>query len=136
MTNLVAVNSQIEEYSLSEEARQYINNSKADNTKRSYSSDWADFTAYCLANRAQALPASIETVIDYRISPHRQGQHHKPQGYSHQSGTPGERVSKPHPLPAGQGTPAGHTKSQGHRPTRQGRLTHFRHSLHDRHAAE
>lgn len=65
MTNLVPVNSSIEEYALSEEARQYINNSKADNTKRSYSSDWADFTAYCLANKAQVLPANIETVIDY-----------------------------------------------------------------------
>lgn len=65
MTNLVSVINPIEEYILSVEAMAYINNSKADNTKRSYSSDWADFTAYCFANRALALPANVETVIDY-----------------------------------------------------------------------
>ncbi len=65
MTNLVPVSNSIEEFTLSEEAKQYISNSKANNTKRAYGSDWADFTAYCLTNKAQALPARIETVIDY-----------------------------------------------------------------------
>lgn len=65
MINLLPVSNLPEQYTLSDEAKDYIANSKADNTKRSYSSDWADFSAYCLTNRVQPLPADLPTIIDY-----------------------------------------------------------------------
>jgi integrase len=65
MTNLVAVTTVPDQYTLSDEAMDYISNSKADNTKRSYSSDWADFTAYCLQHGVNPLPADLPTIIDY-----------------------------------------------------------------------
>jgi len=50
---------------ISDEAKEYINNSKSLNTKRSYSFDWTDFIAYCSTNNEQALPASVNTIINY-----------------------------------------------------------------------
>jgi len=50
---------------LSPEAMAYISGSKSDNTKRSYRSDFAHFTAYCLQHDAEPLPASLKTIIDY-----------------------------------------------------------------------
>jgi len=50
---------------LSPESLAYISGSKSDNTKRSYSSDWADFTSYCLRHNDEPLPASVKTIIDY-----------------------------------------------------------------------
>jgi site-specific recombinase XerD len=35
------------------------------NTQRAYRSDWADFAQWCVARGDPALPASVESVIDY-----------------------------------------------------------------------
>ena len=51
--------------SLTEQARQYIEDSKAKNTRRAYRSDWADFTDWCQHNRRTSLPAHPETVALY-----------------------------------------------------------------------
>lgn len=50
---------------LSEQAKNYIAQSKADNTVKSYKSDWADFVSYCNNNSLDALPADEKTVISY-----------------------------------------------------------------------
>lgn len=50
---------------LGEQAKAFAGKSKAENTKIAYSSDWADFTAWCAANARQPLPASSETIADY-----------------------------------------------------------------------
>ncbi|HWQ55914.1 MAG TPA: tyrosine-type recombinase/integrase [Bryobacteraceae bacterium] len=46
-------------------AREYIRASKSDATRRAYRGDWSDFTAWCRANGAPALPASPDTVVLY-----------------------------------------------------------------------
>jgi site-specific recombinase XerD len=46
-------------------ASAYIDEAKAENTKKSYRSDWADFTAWCGKYRRPALPAAPETVAYY-----------------------------------------------------------------------
>jgi site-specific recombinase XerD len=49
----------------SEQARQYIRASKAENTLRGYQSDWRDFCAWCEAHTLGALPTTSETVASY-----------------------------------------------------------------------
>lgn len=48
---------------LQEEAKKL--NSKAENTKSAYSSDWRLFAEWCEENRLQELPASPETIVYY-----------------------------------------------------------------------
>lgn len=43
----------------------YLDQSKAENTKRGYRADWADFTAWCEKYRRVPLPALPETVAYY-----------------------------------------------------------------------
>lgn len=50
---------------LAEETRRHIENSRAENTRRAYRSDWADFTDWCRNKGVAALPASPETVALY-----------------------------------------------------------------------
>lgn len=50
---------------LVEQARAYIEQSQATNTRRAYRSDWADFAAWCEARGVPALPASPETLTLY-----------------------------------------------------------------------
>jgi site-specific recombinase XerD len=42
-----------------------VEQAKADNTKRAYRSDWADFTAWCDGHQLASLPAAPETVALY-----------------------------------------------------------------------
>ncbi|WP_394793142.1 tyrosine-type recombinase/integrase [Armatimonas sp.] len=50
---------------LTQEARDYIQDAKAKNTIRAYTSDWKDFTDWCKLQRRESLPASPETVALY-----------------------------------------------------------------------
>lgn len=50
---------------LSGAAREALAAGTADSTRRAYSSDWAEFTAWCTANARHPLPASPETVVEY-----------------------------------------------------------------------
>ncbi|WP_309709653.1 tyrosine-type recombinase/integrase [Armatimonas sp.] len=50
---------------LTQEARDYIQDAKAKNTIRAYTSDWKDFTDWCKLQRRESLPASSETVALY-----------------------------------------------------------------------
>lgn len=50
---------------IGDEASRYVKASKADNTKRAYAADWADFTAWCEKYRRSPLPASPDTVAYY-----------------------------------------------------------------------
>lgn len=50
---------------LSDQAKDYASQSKADNTKRAYRADWADFTAWCAESGQQSLPASSGTLALY-----------------------------------------------------------------------
>ena len=47
------------------EATKYLDQSKAENTKRAYRADWADFTAWCEKYRLSPLPASPDAVAYY-----------------------------------------------------------------------
>lgn len=53
---------------LSEEALGYALQASAANTGRAYRAAWADFVAWCMEVRRQALPAAPETVGDFRPS--------------------------------------------------------------------
>jgi len=44
---------------------EYLENAMADNTRRAYASDWADFAAWCAARGRAALPAAPETLALY-----------------------------------------------------------------------
>ena len=48
-----------------EAAQDFVRASKAENTKRAYRADWADFTRWCEERGRAALPASVETVALY-----------------------------------------------------------------------
>lgn len=50
---------------LGAKATAYIDNAKAENTRRSYRSDWADFTSWCEKYRRPSMPASPDTVAYY-----------------------------------------------------------------------
>jgi site-specific recombinase XerD len=50
---------------LSDAASTFAGAAAADNTKRAYSSDWADFAEWCEVNRRQALPADPNDLADY-----------------------------------------------------------------------
>src|ERR1700674_5324563 len=46
-------------------AKEFVNASKADNTRRAYKTAWAEFTAYCEARAWSALPAPVDAVLAY-----------------------------------------------------------------------
>jgi integrase len=46
-------------------AETHLTNSKADNTKKAYGSDWQLFVQWCEAHSLEALPASPETLVYY-----------------------------------------------------------------------
>jgi site-specific recombinase XerD len=50
---------------LAEQARRFIEGSKAENTRRAYRSDWRQFEAWCRAQGLASLPAKPETVTLY-----------------------------------------------------------------------
>lgn len=50
---------------LGEAARALAQHGKAENTKRAYRADWADFTAWCESHGRASLPAASATVGDY-----------------------------------------------------------------------
>ncbi|NBO23228.1 integrase [bacterium] len=50
---------------LSEGASRALEQSSADNTRRSYAAAWSDFVRWCGDNERMALPATSETVADY-----------------------------------------------------------------------
>src|SRR3954453_8768460 len=50
---------------LQHEAKQHLANSKAENTKRAYRSDWAQFSEWCEKNELLDLPAEPETLVYY-----------------------------------------------------------------------
>ena len=50
---------------LSDQVREYIRASKAENTLRGYQSDWRDFCGWCERQPLVALPATPETVAAY-----------------------------------------------------------------------
>lgn len=48
-----------------EKAKKYILHAKADNTIKSYKSDWKDFVEYCREREVPYLTADVNTVINY-----------------------------------------------------------------------
>lgn len=50
---------------LDERAKQFFDNAKAANTKKSYQADWEDFEEWCKHNNLCSMPADIQTVIRY-----------------------------------------------------------------------
>src|SRR4051812_48019891 len=50
---------------LGEQARGYLEQSKAANTRRAYASDWRAFTAWCDQHELPSLPSAPETVALY-----------------------------------------------------------------------
>ena len=55
----------IEVKALFQEAKDYFDNADADNTKRSYRSDWLHFSKWCEENNLVSLPVKPETLILY-----------------------------------------------------------------------
>ncbi len=50
---------------VAESARDYIHQSKAQNTRRAYHSDWAHFQVWCVQHRRTSLPATEQTLALY-----------------------------------------------------------------------
>ncbi|MEU8031945.1 site-specific integrase [Streptomyces sp. NPDC049099] len=50
---------------LSAAAREALDAGTADSTRRAYSNDWAEFTAWCTRTGHHPLPTSPETVVEY-----------------------------------------------------------------------
>lgn len=50
---------------LQDEAKKYLANSKAENTKRAYRNDWTQFSEWCEKNGFHDLPADPETIVYY-----------------------------------------------------------------------
>lgn len=48
-----------------EKAREYVANSRAENTRRAYLSDWSHFSAWCEGQGVPSLPATPEVVALY-----------------------------------------------------------------------
>jgi site-specific recombinase XerD len=53
---------------LGEQARGYVAQAVAPNTRRAYASDWQRFTAWCQAHQLESLPAAPETVALYLVA--------------------------------------------------------------------
>lgn len=50
---------------LQEEAKRHLANSKSDNTKHAYRTDWKQFSEWCEKNGLNDLPADPETIVYY-----------------------------------------------------------------------
>jgi site-specific recombinase XerD len=50
---------------LDQKAKEYFDKAKADNTKKSYRSDWEDFEVWSKDNKLCPMPAEVKTVIRY-----------------------------------------------------------------------
>jgi site-specific recombinase XerD len=50
---------------LQEEAKRHLANSKSDNTKHAYRTDWKQFSEWCEKNGLHDLPAEPETIVYY-----------------------------------------------------------------------
>jgi integrase len=50
---------------LQEEAKRHLKNSKSENTKHAYGTDWKLFSEWCEKNGLQNLPADPETIVYY-----------------------------------------------------------------------
>jgi len=50
---------------LADEAREHIRQSKSENTRRAYKSDWVDFTSWCADHKRASMLALPETVSLY-----------------------------------------------------------------------
>jgi len=48
-----------------EQGKKLIINSKAENTRKAYSSDWKEFSDWCKKNGVSCLPAESETIVAY-----------------------------------------------------------------------
>lgn len=57
--NEISIQSQLEE------VKNLIENSKSENTKKAYRNDWTQFEDWCLQNKVDSLPATVETVLLY-----------------------------------------------------------------------
>lgn len=53
---------------LQQQAEKHLENSKAANTKRAYSSDWRQFVNWCEQNKLDSLPADPQTVVYFITS--------------------------------------------------------------------
>src|SRR5437867_8551293 len=51
--------------SATEQARDYLRQAKAANTRRAYRADWAHFSLWCSAHARTGLPATEETLVLY-----------------------------------------------------------------------
>lgn len=61
----IVINEQYSMAKTSEKAKKYILNAKADNTIKSYKSDWKDFSKFCNEQNVSSLTADVDTVINY-----------------------------------------------------------------------
>jgi integrase len=52
---------------LGEQARGYLEQSKAANIRRAYAADWRTFTAWCAGHKLANLPATVETVALFLV---------------------------------------------------------------------
>ncbi|MBC8015673.1 MAG: site-specific integrase [Sporomusaceae bacterium] len=59
------INQQINSEHTSERAKRYILHAKANNTIKSYKSDWKDFVAYCQERDVSYLSADVNTIANY-----------------------------------------------------------------------
>jgi site-specific recombinase XerD len=65
MMELTTVNSEMQQIIITDKAKEYIAQSKASNTVKSYRADWKDFTNYCNTVGCQSLPANEVTIVNY-----------------------------------------------------------------------
>jgi len=63
--NDLIIGKQFDVTSTSEKAKKYILHAKANNTIKSYKSDWKDFVAYCQARDVSYLSADVSTIANY-----------------------------------------------------------------------
>jgi len=63
--NEIVVGKQFDIKGTSEKAKKYILHAKANNTIKSYKSDWRDFVAYCQARDVSCLSADASTIANY-----------------------------------------------------------------------
>jgi len=64
-TALVAWNPDAQNQAWEDQAREYIDSSRAENTRKAYASDWRDFATWCADYDHNSLPATPETVVLY-----------------------------------------------------------------------
>jgi len=63
--NDLVIGKQFDIKNTSEKAKKYILHAKANNTIKSYKSDWKDFVAYCQERNVSCLSADVSTIANY-----------------------------------------------------------------------